>query len=281
MKNYKIDTILVPTDFSPCAEKALMHAVNISARTKAKIVLIHVVEVRSMIAPGEMISQGVITEQMIDASKKSLKELAAKINAEHLVDVDFISYNGRVYDNIIRAAHLHNADLIVMGTHGTSGVHEWLFGSNAFSVVNNTTIPVLTINLDFPGTVIRKIIFPFNEESITLKKIEHVVFIAKILYSSVLLFGFTENKEFESIVSLFSKGKKLAGIFEKEEINCTFSIFHGDNYAEEILNFADEEDADMITVVTSVGKDSDKLLKAKSAKSLVNHANIPVLCVPV
>lgn len=280
-KNYNIKSILVPTDFSACANKALLQAIIISERTGAKLVLIHVVEVMTSVIPGEMLTQGGVTEKMIEVSRKNLKDLAAKIKLENKLDVEYVSYNGRVYDNIIRAAHIHNSDLIIMGTHGTSGVQEWLFGSNAFSVVSNSTIPVLTINLDFQGSSIRRIVFPFNEDLITLKKIEHVILIAKVLYSSVLLFGFTENKEFTSIVSLFNKGKKLAAIFEKEQIACTFSIFHGDNYAEEILNFANEEDADMITVVTSSGNNSDKLLKAKSAKLLINHANIPVLCVPV
>ncbi|MDQ1296025.1 MAG: hypothetical protein QG611_3, partial [Bacteroidota bacterium] len=130
MKKYSIKTILVPVDFSETSTMAQQTAVDIALKTKSKLVLIHVVEAVNPLSPQEMISLGLVNRQMIHASNESLKAMKDELKDRYKLKAEYKSFCGNVYENIVRSAHLFNADLIVMGTHGTSGIKEWLFGSN-------------------------------------------------------------------------------------------------------------------------------------------------------
>ncbi len=281
MKYFKINTILFPTDFSETSVKALEKAVELTKKTKAKLILLHVVESTGFIAPAEIMSVSFLNEEMIKASKENLAKLARKIKEENNIHVSHVSYSGTVYENVIRAGHLYDADLIVMGTHGTSGISEWLFGSNAFSVVNNTTIPVLTINLHSHANEFKKIVFPFNENLLTLKKAEQVIELAKIFEASVLLFGYADDKANKIPDSLREKGEVLLKQFTNENIPCTLALSAGANYADEILEYAHRENADMVTVVTNSSHNVDSVFNSRTDRKVVNHSDIPVLSVPV
>ncbi|MBK7854925.1 MAG: universal stress protein [Bacteroidetes bacterium] len=74
MKNNKTKIILVPTDFSETANKALAKAIDLSKRTNDKLVLVHVVETNMFLAPVEMMAVGYINEVMVRDSKESLRE---------------------------------------------------------------------------------------------------------------------------------------------------------------------------------------------------------------
>lgn len=283
MKNYKIETILVPTDFSETATHALTTAVALAVKTQAKLVLIHIAEMTGFIAPVEIVSLGLISEQMYEGANKKLKASVSEIKAKHGIRIEYKTYNGNVYDNIIRAAHLYDAELIIMGTYGTSGIKEWLFGSNAFRVVNNSTVPVLTINRNSGIDSFKKIVFPFNENSLTLKKTRELIFLAKTFDSTILLFGFSKKDSTSQlgIKMLELKGIGLIGEFEREKIASTIVHREGNDYAEEILKYADEADADIISIITYKGQTDDSILLSKPDKKLVNHSKLPVLSVPV
>ncbi len=281
MKNYILDTILVPTDFSETADNALMQAIVLSKKTGAKIILLHVVESNLFASPIDMISLGYMITQMTLDSKTNLKSLAARVKNEHDINIEYASFSGNVYENIIQAVHLFDANLIVMGAHGTSGIKEWLFGSTAFSVVSNATIPVLTFNLNSNKSNFNKIVFPFNENLITLKKIEQVMVLAKIFNATIMLFGFTDSHLISNMSIMRIKGNNLQKILADEGISNSLTLLHGDDYADEILKFSNSENADIITVVASKNHSADKDFKLKPDKKLVNHSEIPVLCVPI
>jgi nucleotide-binding universal stress UspA family protein len=281
MNNYKIETILVPIDFSETAEKAMFKAIDLARKVGARLVLVHVTETSVLALPPEMVSVGTIMEKMLKVSKDNLKKLASTIKEEHGLKVDHACYSGDVYHSIIRAAHLYNAELIVMGTHGASGIGEWLFGSNAFSVVNNTTIPVLTINLQSDLNSFKKIIFPFNENLLTLKKTEQVLELARIFDSSILLYGFSRDNKDAIEKSLRQKGAELMKEFSDSGVESELIIETGTNYATGILNYAEKCNADLITIISNRSHNIDKVFKSRPDKKLVNHSEIPVLTVPV
>ena len=281
MEKFVIKTILVPTDFSETASKALDYAIALAKKVKGKLVLVHVLEINGYTATMEMMSMGMVSEKMIASVKESLKEICSRMIEEHGIDAEFVCYSGNVFDNIIRAASLFDANLIVMGTHGTSGISEWLFGSNAFSVVNNTTIPVITVNLNSPNRKFKKIVFPFNGNLLTLNKLEQVIYLAKIFNSTILLFGYTENRLSSNMMLLRKKADELEEIFEKNKIRSSFSFAMGEGYAKQIIDFANHENADLISVITNRSHNMDKILKEKPDRQLVNHAAIPVFSVPV
>ncbi|MBK9415555.1 MAG: universal stress protein [Bacteroidetes bacterium] len=281
MKKADPKTILVPTDFSPTANKALEFAINITKITNGKLVLMNVVDPNLLMTGPEIMSFGYMHNLLINDTISSLKDLAEEISYKYKLNVEFECLSGSILENIIKTSKARKADLIIMGTHGTSGVSEWLFGSNAFSVVNSSTIPVLTVNIDSKQTEFKKIVFPYNENLLTLKKSKQVIEFAKLFNASILLFGYSDSEMFSSMAALRKKGEELIAIFKKEGIHSTLNTILAEDYADEILRFANSEKANLITIVTNRSHSIDKVFKTKPDKKLVNHSDIPIYSVPV
>jgi nucleotide-binding universal stress UspA family protein len=281
MSSTEIHNILVPTDFSEAAYKAHDCAVALALKSKAKIIFIHVLEIPSGTSFGELSGSALITEKTIARSKDAIKKLASETKETHDIKTDGVSYTGDIYDNIIRAAHIYSADLIVMGAHGKSGLRSWLFGSNSYHVVNNSTIPVLTVHQATDVTHLNKIVFPFNNDLLTLKKIDEVICLATLLEAGILLLGFSETTDQKSIKSIDDKGNELIKLFNKNKINCSFHLVNGSDYADEILRFAKEQEADLISIATNQVHDVNKVFKTPDNNKILKHTSIPVLSVPV
>lgn len=281
MKKADPKTILVPTDFSPTANKALEFAINITKITNGKLVLMNVVDPNLLMTGPEIMSFGYMHNLLINDTISSLKDLAEEISYKYKLNVEFECLSGSILENIIKTSKAKKADLIIMGTHGTSGVSEWLFGSNAFSVVNSSTIPVLTVNIDSKQTEFKKIVFPYNENLLTLKKSKQVIEFAKLFNATILLFGYSDSEMFSSMAALRKKGEELIAIFKKEGIHSTLNTILAEDYADEILRFANSEKANLITIVTNRSHSIDKVFKTKPDKKLVNHSEIPIYSVPV
>ncbi len=280
-KSFNIKTILVPTDFSETANHALIQAVEIAKHSNAKLVLMHVVELTAFTVPTELLTLGLITSQLAEETKEKLKELASSIKEEKSIKVEFRILFGSVYENIIRAAYLQDADLIIMGTHGKSGLKGWLFGSNAYIVVNNTTIPVLTIHHHTQSHSYKRIVFPFNENLLTLRKVNNVINLAKLFESIILLFGYSESDSEIAMISLRIKSEELTRLFKNENIPSTISLMAGNDYAQDIMKFAVESKADLITVATNGSHNVNNILESKPYRKLIHKSLIPVLSVPV
>jgi nucleotide-binding universal stress UspA family protein len=152
----EIKKILVPIDFSDYSKNALKYAVNIVQTFKAEMFLIYVVE--PVIYPpdfsmGQIAIPSVNTE-WDERAKDELKKLAdAEIPKE--IKVQTIVKTGKPFLEIIDTAAEKDIDLIVIATHGHSGVEHILFGSTAEKVVRKAPCPVLTLREPVKGFMFR------------------------------------------------------------------------------------------------------------------------------
>ncbi len=152
----EIKKILVPIDFSDYSKNALKYAVNIVKTFKAEMFLIYVVE--PVIYPpdfsmGQIAIPSVNTE-WDERAKDELKKLAdTEIPKE--IKVQTIIKTGKPFIEIIDTAAEKDIDLIVIATHGHSGVEHILFGSTAEKVVRKAPCPVLTLREPVKGFMFR------------------------------------------------------------------------------------------------------------------------------
>ena len=144
----RIRRILVPTDFSPTSDAALAQARELAAALGASLRLVHVYEepfvASAMGADGQIFLPADMRSQIVAGAEARLKErLEATIDAGlgHQTDV----LTGPVAGTIVEYAQAHAVDLIVMGTHGRSGMAHLLLGSVAEKVVRTAPCPVLTV----------------------------------------------------------------------------------------------------------------------------------------
>ena len=138
-------TILVPTDFGTAAELALDRAVQIVRATQGRIVLVYACPLPYVTAiDGAMVPNGDVVEAMREAGRKRLaKAIERRKNAN--VEIRPLLAIGDPRTCILDLAKEIRADMIVMGTHGRSGLSRVFLGSTAESVVRTAPIPVLTI----------------------------------------------------------------------------------------------------------------------------------------
>ncbi len=141
-----IKNILCPTDFSPCSEAAVSYAVDLAARLGASVKLVHVFQVPIYVGWEDGPAALAATTQFLDESRKRatalLDALRAKCAARG-VTVSAQQVDGLPHAQIGELSQ--QADLIIMGTHGRTGVSHLMLGSVAERVVRTAKCPVMTV----------------------------------------------------------------------------------------------------------------------------------------
>ncbi len=136
--------ILCPVDFSSTSESALVYAIDLAEQLGAKLTLLHVHQVPIYTAPdGAFTPTPDWTTRMLDASQQELNRLKSTRGARVALQDKLVQ--GVPHVEIKRIAEQIDADLIVMGTHGRTGLGLMLLGSVAERVARTAKVPVLTI----------------------------------------------------------------------------------------------------------------------------------------
>ena len=135
--------ILVPTDFSPCAEHALDYACALAAKLGAKV---HVVNAISAAFPELSVSFTDVIASLRQNNTAALEKLVGARRAQ-VVFGETRVIDGDARDVILSIAASVHADLIVIGTHGRRGLSRLLLGSVAEDIVRRAPCPVLAVRL--------------------------------------------------------------------------------------------------------------------------------------
>ena|SRR5688572_2794254 len=144
--------ILVPHDFSPSANHAAALARDEAKSHGGEILLLHVVDLpiaygpdTALIVSGPNNTAPVgMREYALRSAKEHLQDLALRIGADGVAVSTFVIV-GRPVDEIVKFAGEHEVDVIVMGTHGRTGIRHLFAGSVAERVVRSSRVPVMTI----------------------------------------------------------------------------------------------------------------------------------------
>lgn len=140
-----LKTILVSTDFSENSDHAIPYAAELGKKFNAKVILVHVVAYPVYPVSYEItVDVATLRNELEAAAMKLINERADKIRAEG-VEVETVVEVGTAFVEIIRSARHRNADLLIISTHGWSGMKHLLLGSTAERVVRKAPCPVLTV----------------------------------------------------------------------------------------------------------------------------------------
>ena len=144
--------ILVPVDFSPCATKALKQALELARAVSARLDVLHVMELPHYVVPDVLVEvpgtrKQTLTEFARGEAERELDALLAKVETDDL-DVRKRLEVGYPRDEILSVAEADGFDLVVMGTHGRTGLSRWFLGSIAEQVVRRAPCAVLTVRPD-------------------------------------------------------------------------------------------------------------------------------------
>ena len=144
----QIRSILLPTDFSECANYALSYTASLARTFGARIVCVHVIEpiVPTVGYTGmtEPLPIADISEQLEDSAERELPKIAECEECAGL-EVEEVIVHGEAASEIVRVAKEHAVELIVISSHGRTGFGRIFFGSTAEAVVRHASCPVLVV----------------------------------------------------------------------------------------------------------------------------------------
>jgi nucleotide-binding universal stress UspA family protein len=147
-----ISKVLVPIDFSDYSKSALKYAVNFVKHFAAQLCLVYVVE-PVIYPPDFSMGQIAIPSVDLEMDKRAIDELNKLAEQEIPVEIKVKSIvkTGKPFIEIIETATEENVDLIIIATHGHTGMEHILFGSTAEKVVRKAPCPVLTLREPIKG----------------------------------------------------------------------------------------------------------------------------------
>ncbi len=140
--------ILVPLDGSGFAEVAISHAAEIARCMNATLILLRIVPPLTALLPTDSLTLpklDTLEERILEEAETYLRARAGALRAEGLTVEAFVMRNSIPALGILDAIKSKDVDLIVMSTHGRSGLGQWVFGSVAAKVLRHSPVPVLLI----------------------------------------------------------------------------------------------------------------------------------------
>jgi nucleotide-binding universal stress UspA family protein len=269
-----MNKIIVPIDFSKHSEYALETAAILAKRNNADLIVLHMLEMEK----GSLInSNNDQNEQVVFFLKLAEQKFNDYLDKEFLdgVSVTPIVKHFKVFSEVAEVAKDQNADMIVMGSHGASGLSEIFVGSNTEKVVRYSEIPVLVVKqkpskLDFETVTFasdfsKEMVQPYIKASKLFKNL-------KLIHVNIPGEGFKSSSEMEKTVASFLQ--TADGNLDK--LN---DVHYTSDYTVEkgILNASNLLGADLIAVPTHGRKGLAHFFSGSVSEDVANHATLPVI----
>lgn len=260
--------VLLPTDFSENATLAAAFAIDITKRTNGHLMAIHAYDVPY--------AEHSMSTSLLDEMKKNADQNMVSFSKNTLEEAG-ISYEAEVkMGNPIRLikhlAQTKKADLVVMGTKGASGIEEFLIGSNAASVIQNTDIPVLVIPPDSEVKAFKKIILASDLDlSKKERPLERLRSFAKIFGATVEVLHLQTSKGTDA-----GNREFLDRILH--DVPHSYSLVKTDSDPDKhILDHCEAKQGDLVTAITKRYGFFEGLFHRSLTNKLAYHTKIPML----
>lgn len=267
--------ILVPIDFSEYSVEALKVAAQIARKNNCEIILLHLLELphQSTDAFGNFNS----LPEIVFFKNRAIEKL------EGLMDSPFLKGIGvlesielkKVDQGIIDSSIKNNIDLIVMGSHGTSGFKEELVGSNTEKIVRFSNIPVLVIKKGIKEFKSEKFVFASDFSKEAQKPFRKMLEFAKIFNSKLFLVTICSPSSFKMTTTTKKIMSDFIANFDVNEY--TNHIYNDANIEKGIINFSNEVDADLIGICTHGRTGLAHFFNGSISEDLINHASKPII----
>ena len=269
--------ILVPVDFSECSEHALRIAAGLAKEHNAEIVALHMMGISDAILTNVQAKQMLEGVYYLKLAQKRFKEFLDK---DYLKDVKITDsvYNYKDFSELNAVALENNADLIIMGSHGSSGLSEVFVGSNTEKVVRHSDIPVLVVKKGVGKFAVENAVFAsdFSLENLTAFKKAMKLFKSldakvTLLYINLPGQNYRNSKEMESRIKDF--------LFNADALSRLEDVVYYNDYTVEdgIFNYSNNNNIDAIALPTHGRRGLAHFFSGSISEDLVNHSKIPVI----
>lgn len=293
-KPMQIKQILVPTDFSENAKHALSYATELAKRCSAQLHLLHTPVIPTYLLMDLSYSPGPeAVTRILNESQDALDEQARSLESAG-VDYFTVIREGTVHEVIRDYAREHDVDLVVVGTHGRSGVSKLMYGSVTERVIKTVHTPIIVIPPD-GGTMPSSIVVAYDFSAPSKRAAEvaqaiHGVFPGPLHVVHSYLDVWGEYTDRGAVVGEAAEKRRQALHLGLEEMLQTESkellssdgtdiethLVTGDP-AEGLLRVAEDVGATLICAGTTGKSGIERLLIGSVARRLLHDSKVPLL----
>jgi nucleotide-binding universal stress UspA family protein len=269
--------LLIPTDFSACAEHAVDAGMKLAERFGAKVHLLTKVDLKNNWVKMTVDERSKLeeTNQIIRNALVLLKDIKERYPELNITT----SYSGDKLINAIKDyAKKHGVDFIVMGSHGASGKNEYFIGSNTQKVIRSVHCPVLVVKDKIEELDFSKVVFAssFNEnEKAPFLRFKDFV---KHFLPEIHLVAIHTSSMFDPPYILSREAmesfKELCHPF-----TCHTHIFRDFTVERGIRSFAEEMGAQLVGISNYNRHPIKRVLMGSNVEALINHSTLPVLSI--
>jgi nucleotide-binding universal stress UspA family protein len=276
--------ILLLTDFSDLSGFAKSLADKVANNTEATLHILKIVDLPSELnidKEGNLLEEGA---DEISAYKKEkenaenqITEWTKDLQATH---IDKVQY-GRILDSTHDYIQSNKIDLVIMGTHGVTGIQELLSGSITEHVIKQNNIPVLSLKCDREDIDFSDFLVTGDFGADEVENLDTLKQLQKVFDSNIHLLWVNTKKEFISTAHAMDKMRSFAKVNAIEKVH--YHIYNDDSVEEGIVNFANNYDAshefqiDIIAVEKKNKTQLGYLFTGCQAIDIVNHVFKPIL----
>jgi nucleotide-binding universal stress UspA family protein len=270
--------IIVPIDFSEHSEYALKTAAKLAKKHDAQLLALHMLEMSDIMLSA---SDGLQNQKAVFFLQLAEKKFNDFLKKDYLEDVKVtpIIKHFKVFSEVNDAALKNDADLIVMGSHGTSGLKELFVGSNTERVVRNADIPVLVVKNNVMNVNFDVVTFAcdFSEENVK-SYLKAVNLFEKMNSKVYMVYVNLPNDKFKSSLEI---EKRVVNFFTKADGNLKKmkDVHYVSDYSVEegVLTFSNKIGADLIAVPTHGRKGLSHFFEGSVGEDVANHSTLPVI----
>jgi nucleotide-binding universal stress UspA family protein len=252
---------VVPFDFTPVAEHAVLHGIQMARVADAKIIVLHLVNDKSKIA----------------TKKQALTEILNRTEFQCGVELIPMVIEGSIFEDINKVAVKNGSNRIIMGTHGALGIQK-VFGSNAIKVVKSTALPIYIVQDSRKWENIQTIVVPIDTSKESIQIVSHAADIALLFKAKIIVLGELQKDE-ETSQTMKTRIKIIEDKFQSLGVEATIHLFEqSGSYLKKIIEFARENNAQLIATAYF----SESLFAALDSFHqgiIMNKAKIPVVII--
>ncbi len=271
--------ILVPTDFSDKAVSALNYSLALFKGKSCAFYLLSILETSEYIS-GDLLQSDAndsLYDSLILKNRNRLdelvKELEKKYSGEDYTFKTIADYNGFT-DAIKKVIGLEKIDLIVMGSNGSHGAKEVIFGSHSLRVIRKVPAPVLVVPKEYLYKGLEKILISMDyDQVLDPSEIEPL---RKIISGSQIFVEFLQLKKDDFDELLWKdQSEKLNKTFS--DLNFTFQTITGVHFVAAVSSMVQIQKPDLLLLHAEKEKFLDRIFYASNISSVINKIKIPVL----
>ena len=269
--------VLIPTDFSECANHAANIGLELAKKLDSEVSFLHLIN-----TPVDWSKLSLEKENLYPETKEAIGDakdelLKLERRAEKLgIDANSLLLFNQGIEEIQNYISKEKYCLVVMGTHGQKGMKK-LMGSNTQNVLKKSPVPVLSVKQTDRPSPFKKIgiASDFHEESLhsfkdILDLAKNLGFEIEVVYVNTP-YTFMESNQIEKAMDVFLE--------EETDVKEKRFIYNAKNEERGIGMYIASEKPDIIATITRQHSDLEKIFRPGVTESIINHFNLPVLSI--